>query len=91
MKIVKSFEDKDFFEKYHNDSERDISDDYKMKGQWYWRLGDDGNLYYHSSVYCKTDEWQIFQQPHNWKVAANLSLKDMKKIVKQFGHLLVFI
>lgn len=91
MKIVKFFEDEDFFEKYHND--QGIQDDaYKQKGHWYWGLSDDGDLCYHSSVYHHTEQWIIFNSNEkHYKVASKLSLKDMKKIVKEFGHLLVWI
>jgi len=90
MKIVKSFEDEEFFEKYHND--QGFEDDaYKQKGHWYWGLNNDGHLCYHSSVYQNTDEWIIFNSPNNVKAAMKLSIRDMKRIIKEFGHLLVWI
>lgn len=90
MKIIKSFEDPEFFEKYHND--HGIQDEaYRMKGHWYWGLSDEGNLYYHSSIFCRENEWNIFNSPSNGKMITTLSIRDMKKIVKEFGHLLIFI
>ena len=52
---------------------------------WYWGLGDDGNLYCRGSYY--SDRWRLFNYGLGW----DLTIKDMKKIVKQFGDLLPFL
>jgi hypothetical protein len=49
---------------------------------WIWGLGDDGWVYYKSNAY-DLDQWSIY--------GYSLSLRTMKKIVKEFGHLVVFI
>lgn len=76
MKIVKSFEDEEFFEKYHND--HGIQDDaYKQKGNWYWGLNSDGHLCYHSTVYQRTDEVSadsVYDKPVNWRKDKNVLL-----------------
>jgi len=79
MKIVKSFSDPEFFQKqYHSD----------IEGEWFWGLGDDGGLY----CKCPAD----FEDPDRWYSyehechPRSFSIRDMKRIVKAFGHLVVF-
>ena len=61
--------------------------------RWEWGLDEDGNLYARSSYFP-------FDAAHgggddNWKLADMCflfpSLKEMKIIIKEFGHLVVFI
>jgi hypothetical protein len=70
MTIIKSFEDKDYAEKYGYD-------------HWYWGLGDDGNIYRRAN------------EAYSWvdmnALVLSLYLGDMKKLVKEFGHLVVFL
>ena len=53
---------------------------------WFWGLGDDGNLYYRSSEFANQDRWHEYKR----LAGATLTIGDMKKIVKEFGHLIVF-
>jgi len=50
---------------------------------WYWGLGDDGNIY------------RRLHEQDNWNYIGDLylrtNLRDMKLIVKEFGHLLVWL
>ena len=75
MKIVKSFKDPEFFRSRYGDDPDDT---------WEWGLGDDGELYYRCNKFAGND-W------HNMGyVNIIFTLRDMKRIVKQFGHLVVF-
>lgn len=78
MKIVKSFEDKGYFDDRFSST----------RETWRWGLGDDGNLYYQYDGGPHSDEWCWFFDPdERW----SLSIQDMKRIVKEFGHLLVWL
>ena len=48
-----------------------------------WGLGDDGYVYYKCSAYADPNEWKVYGHM--------LPLKTMCKIVKEFGHLLVWM
>jgi hypothetical protein len=50
---------------------------------WSWGLGDDGWVYYKSSAYEDPNKWCIY--------GYSIRLKTMCKIVKEFGHLLVWM
>jgi hypothetical protein len=50
---------------------------------WSWGLGDDGWVYCKCSVYEDPNKWSLYGYA--------LSLKTMCKIVKEFGHLLVWM
>jgi hypothetical protein len=85
MKIVKQFEDREFLLQYYNW----CAVEHLSWAHFYWGLGDDGNLY----AKCDT-----FTDPHRWYPTISLSdmeqyfqLKLMKRIVKEFGHLVVFL
>jgi hypothetical protein len=85
MKIVKSFEDPEFLAEYYNW----YSASQLIGTSFLWGLGDDGNLY----AKCGR-----FTDPHRWYPTISLSdmeqyfqLKLMKRIVKEFGHLVVFL
>ncbi len=82
MKIIKQFDDFEFFDKVYegpNDPEKDM---------WKWGLGDNGVLYCQSTDFIFHPEWMTLG--HSPMAATKLSIKDMKKIVKEFGHLVVF-
>lgn len=84
MNIVKEFDDQDFFR--HTEIS---SPEYHDKYTWYWGFGDDGNLYYRCTRFEDPDRWWDLNK--SGEVAALVGLKTMKKMVKEFGHLLVFI
>lgn len=67
MKIIKTFEDNEFLK---------TAADFTFT----WGLGDDGYIYYKSSVYDDPNEWKV-----------SLPLKTMNKIAKEFGNLLVWM
>jgi hypothetical protein len=83
VKIVKEIEDHDFF-----CNPQISTPEYRGRYTWYWGLGDNGRIYYRCTRFAAPDEWHSLQD--NTGVAAEVSLKTMKKLVKQFGHLLVF-
>jgi hypothetical protein len=88
MKILKEFSDPEFAVKVAPKlwiGNPDPQDD------WFWGLGDDGEIYFRSNRY-------YFQAPGGWfrmstshEVATSISLRDMKHLVKEFGHLLVWL
>ena len=83
MKIIKSFDDFEFFDQMvegPNDSQKD---------RWTWGLGDDGDLYFQWTESTDSFKWRAFKNA----IAAHrhLSLRVMKRLVKEFGHLLVFL
>ena len=75
VKIVKSFEDPEFLEKLNRSNIR----------HWFWGLSDSGDIYYRYD-----EDWYelITSEVFAMKV---ISLKYMKRFVKEFGHLLVFL
>lgn len=82
--IVKSFSDFEYFQKSYDEL---LPEEELKKGFWEWGLGNDGELY------CRCSD---FESPEEWHNADNttcdaLTIRDMKRIVKEFGHLLVFI
>jgi len=84
MKIIKSFEDPEFFTKVY------IKYDPNVKsGTWLWGLGDDGNIYCRCSNFSAPTVWfKLGVSP----VAINeLSIREMKRLIKEFDHLLVFL
>jgi len=78
MKIVKEFEDKEYFRRNYGSE----------NGYWSWGLGDDGEVYFKSSLAGTPGTWYGLHTV----VASHyiIRLNDMKRIVKQFGHLVVF-
>jgi len=83
MNIVKEFEDHDFF--CHPEIS---SSEYHDRHTWYWGLGDDGQIYYRCTRFISPDVW--WNLHYTKEIASLVKLRTMKKIVKQFGHLLVF-
>jgi hypothetical protein len=53
---------------------------------WYWGLGDDGQIYRR----CDSTDNQ-WSDINAGMFPVNLNLRDMKLIVKEFGHLLVWL
>ena len=88
MKIIKAFDDSEFvnkqFKQFLFDSEIHF---------WNWGFGDDGRLYFQTSAYLDPTTGHV--NPLKWydyhDMVSYLSIKDMKKIVKEFGHLLVWL
>jgi hypothetical protein len=80
MKIVKQFDDYEFY-KHQKHLPKD--------GFWKWGLGDDGNLYFMCSELLEIygDEWIEYDGD---EYSIHIRFNDMLKIVKEFGHLLVF-
>jgi len=84
MKIIKSFEDAAFLA-----LPRVSNGTNPINHTWLWGLGDDGEIYYKCTKFSLPNEWYNL---HDNSIVSNcVSLKEMKKIVKEFGHLLVFI
>jgi hypothetical protein len=77
MKIIKEFEDINY-------PKRIYKGNYDIPF-WFWGLGEDGELYYNRSDY----------NMNGWSLATNLhfplSLSEMKKVIEEFGHLLVML
>ncbi len=79
MKIIKSFEDYDFYE-----STCDPVDGHT----WYWGLSDDGQ------IYCTCTEFNKYPSFYKYKEITGhriTSIKTMQKIIKNFGDLIPFI
>jgi len=84
MRIVKSFRDNEYLEKvYHW---KDVSPDQF----WEWGLGEDGDLYFKCSYAVNPEEWHQFSESGQ-SVLSHITIRDMKRIVKEFGDLLVFL
>jgi hypothetical protein len=81
MKIIKQFSDPIYMRKTYESWE---SDD-ELVGDWAWGLGADGNLYCKCSDF-ENDDWYLFSH-----TSFKVGIPEMKRIVKEFGHLLVFI
>jgi hypothetical protein len=83
MKIVKQLDDPEYFHTVFN--RPGGSNEY-----WKWGLGDDGNVYCTNSVTIAppAGEWCDLGRLGYCK---HLTLKKMKYLIKEFGHLLVFL
>lgn len=84
MQIIKQFEDKDFFERYYYLA---LEKEELENGYWFWGLDSDGDLCCKCSDFLDPDSWYHYNELSFYKT----NIKDMRKIVKEFGHLLVFI
>jgi hypothetical protein len=73
MKIVKEFYDEDYCIR-------------EFRTNWYWGLGDDGNLYRRCD--STGNQWVGISEG---MFPITVNLRDMKLIVKEFGHLLVWL
>ena len=81
MKIIKSFPDHDFINSRLENKDGHFD-------EWYWGLGNDGELYYRTTENeLHPDQWYAV----DYTLSYDIRLKDMKKLVKEFGHLLVWL
>lgn len=81
MKIVKQFDDPVYF---HRCFRR-----FPAKDEYYrWGLGDDGLVYYCDSMDrgYPLGFWSKIVRP-----GQTITMRDMKLLIKEFGHLLVWI
>lgn len=77
MKIIKSFQDDEYYNRAFP----------WMKGSdfhFYWGLGDDSGLYY-----SEGEGWEHTQGLNTLNIMPNL--KEMKRIVEKFGDLLIWL
>lgn len=90
MEIVKSFEDSRYYDRLYQ--ERGMTCE---KSAWYWGLGEDGKLYCFCDTFFATTEYREFSDVTGPEGVGNnfpmLSISDMRRIVKEFEHLLVFL
>jgi hypothetical protein len=89
MKIIKHFSDPIYAAKYAEL----IGIEFKS---WHWGLSDSGDLYFKSQEWSEDNPSQFkFHEEDGWIptniVEINFSIYDMKRIVKAFGHLVLFI
>jgi hypothetical protein len=80
MKIVKEFSDLEFFRKRYR------GNFYSQQDMWLWGLGENGELYCRCSTFAEGKWYPSDDIPY-----LNLSIADMKRITKEFGHLLVIL
>ena len=88
MKIIKEFEDHDFFERHYYIS---YDNEELKKSYWRWGLGDDGELYYQSYASNLPGKWYNYPDARCYTENLLVNFDEMKRIVKEFGHLVVFI
>ena len=73
MKIIAEFQDKDYLDESFGEDE------------WFWGLGDDGELYYKYSyprIISGLPVWEDFYNQEHW----SLSFRDIMIISKEFGR-----
>ena len=86
MKIVKEFDHLDFFERHHYLA----YDDEELKtGYWRWGLGENGELYCQCSTFDRPNGWYLYEEKC-YEGQFYVLFSDMRRIVKEFGHLVVF-
>jgi hypothetical protein len=83
VKIVKSFEDPEFLALSYNW----LSEDELSKEHFYWGLGEDGEVYLKCTRH-QPISWYKLNKAGSFQDC--ISLKLMKRIVKEFGHLVIF-
>lgn len=59
-----------------------------QKDKWVWGLGDDGEIYFQSSDNEDPMTWYKLKTHRSFSPT---SLRVMKRLIKEFGDLLVFI
>lgn len=84
MKIVKEFEDREFLARAYNW----VSAEELCQEHFYWGLGEDGELHCSCTRFGDPHLWYPPSYVSNFQLL--VSLKLMKRIVKEFGHLVVF-
>ena len=82
MKIVKQFESNDFAKRRSPGMNSPL-----MIPQWSWGLGEDGELYCKGQItgFIVMEEWYAYS-----RASFGIPSGEMKKIIKEFGHLLIF-
>jgi len=83
MNIIKEFQDDEMAHSLI------MNDHFNMK-DFYWGLGDDGNLYFkitHIDHYVRLDYWSRYNCNN---ASFHVPFKSMCRIVSEFKHLLVF-
>jgi len=80
MKIIKQFQDDELFERKYSRKSH-------PNGVWLWGLSENGELCFYCSVYGMP-QWMAYSSALGPPI---LSLKEMMKIVKEFGHLMAFL
>ena len=85
MKIIKEFEDREY---YRLPEVRPKHKAIEPDATWFWGLGEDGYLYYRFVPTLYEGQWYSYQVPTG---QLPMSIAQMKKIVKEFGHLLVWL
>jgi hypothetical protein len=83
MNIIKEFEDQEFF-----CLPEMSSPEYHGRYTWFWGLSSNGDIYFRCTRFTDPDEWRELRA--SGQIAELVSLKTMKKLVKHFGHLLIF-
>lgn len=84
MKILKEFEDNEY---YHHPKVKPTGI-IEPNATWFWGLGEDGQLYYRFIPIDFPDQWYAYQTHASH---LPMSIAQMKKIAKEFGHLLVWL
>jgi hypothetical protein len=77
MKIIKQFDDLEYFKKRYKGNKIEADD------MWSWGLGEDGELYCRTTT-ISSKKWLSMSEV----AGLVFSIADMKRIVKEFGHLL---
>ena len=80
MKIIKEFEDKEYYRLPVVKPKHRAIESYAT---WFWGLGEDGNVYYRFIPTDYPDRWYSLQNASDLP----MSVAQMKKIVNEFGHL----
>jgi hypothetical protein len=85
MKIIKQFEDREY---YRLPGVKPKHKEVEPNATWFWGLGENGYLYYRFIPMSDPDQWFAYQNHADY---LPMSVAQMKKIVNEFGHLLVFL
>ena len=87
MKIIKQFESNEWAIK-RSKGYTTTWDGTGSRPRWTWGLGDDGRLYCKGWIAGRSysQDWYRYED-----VSFGISLDEMKKIIKEFGHWLVWI
>jgi hypothetical protein len=85
VNIVKEFKDPEFLAVLYNW----CSNEQLFGSNFHWGLGEDGELYCRCDLFIEGKNWI---KPHTSRnnFGELINLKVMKRIVKQFGHLVIF-
>ena len=86
MKIIKQFDDFEFFERHYG---MDYSDDELGKSFWRWGLGNDGELYYQNNARDSNPKKWLAYPDEAYGMELLLTFSEMRRLVKEFGHLVI--